>query len=965
MNGPVLDPRSLEDLRRQTARLARAYTPEWRYERPEDDPGAALAELFCTMFHQTIDRFNALPAKLYLEFLNQIGFQELPPVPARGTMVFTPRDTVEQPVTVPACTRVFTPDERGENIVYETQWTIQATPAQLLEIYFTDGEKDQICRLELSRPVPFFSPAGEQLQCHRMQLGQQHVLQLDCPCRLTLEVPDEAGQPDQETLRALAEGELRWSYLHGGTQVPFEQVFWENGRLTLEKDSALSLEPDGEGHLALTCEGTPARELVLDQVLLRSEPLQPCPAQSLFSGDTPILPEEGGYCFGRRPAPYALFYLRSDTALSKRGARVNLELDLAPVVEDPSQEQPVLQYNQHIIDKRGAVRAKPDDTYVSGVTWEYFNGLGWRRLEVTGDKNPFSCQQEKALNTIFEVPEDLESTEVNAERGWYIRARVTDVENQFSQLQRWVLPFVKGASFQWQYETGLRPDWVCGENHCERTAIDGADRYEHLGLRALSPMEPGPQAMYFRFDRSPHAAPLSLRFQIFGGGELHDQPQWEWWNGRQFTPVRCLDQTGRLGRSGAMQLFLPKPLPQACFFGRQGCWLRLSRTSVRPGPVPVVGGICLNAVTAVQRQREPEQYFDTGVYEACKRVQLLTTPMQDCQVWVDEKSSISDGELEQLLRQQPNRVEVIRDGQQLTRCWVRWQLISNLALAGEGERVCQLDPYEGVIRFGDGRQGRVPPAGDQSIRVRYASGGGVRGNLPAGAVTALLEGLPFIAQVTNLTPMSGGTGRMSQEEIERRGNRILRTRGRAAGRRDYEDLVYEAFPQVRHVRCFSGTDGAGRRAPGHVAVVLSGFGSPEEGEQLCDQVREHLSQRCSCCLVREGRLHVCPAAVLTVNTQVTVTVERPELAADTQQEIARRLTQLIEQVWKSRSIGSQIRLDEVWQTVRQVPNVRTTDQILVEARYRQGGVDRLVPLEADGEFPFSVVENGLHQVRVR
>ena len=110
---------------------------------------------------------------------------------------------------------------------------------------------------------------------------------------------------------------------------------------------------------------------------------------------------------------------------------------------------------------------------------------------------------------------------------------------------------------------------------------------------------------------------------------------------------------------------------------------------------------------------------------------------------------------------------------------------------------------------------------------------------------------------------------------------------------------------------------------------------------------------------------MCPAAVLTVNTQVTVTVERPELAADTQQEIARRLTQLIEQVWKSRSIGSQIRLDEVWQTVRQVPNVRTTDQILVEARYRQGGVDRLVPLETDGEFPFSVVENGLHQVRVR
>ena len=73
------------------ARLARTYTPEWRYESPEDDPGAALAELFVTMFHQTVDRMNAVPGKLYTEFLNQIGFQEPGPVPASGTMEFIPQ----------------------------------------------------------------------------------------------------------------------------------------------------------------------------------------------------------------------------------------------------------------------------------------------------------------------------------------------------------------------------------------------------------------------------------------------------------------------------------------------------------------------------------------------------------------------------------------------------------------------------------------------------------------------------------------------------------------------------------------------------------------------------------------------------------------------------------------------------------------------------------------------------------
>ena len=43
MSGPIFDPRSREDIRAQVKALAASYTPEWRYERAEDDPGAALA----------------------------------------------------------------------------------------------------------------------------------------------------------------------------------------------------------------------------------------------------------------------------------------------------------------------------------------------------------------------------------------------------------------------------------------------------------------------------------------------------------------------------------------------------------------------------------------------------------------------------------------------------------------------------------------------------------------------------------------------------------------------------------------------------------------------------------------------------------------------------------------------------------------------------------------------------------
>lgn len=203
------------------------------------------------------------------------------------------------------------------------------------------------------------------------------------------------------------------------------------------------------------------------------------------------------------------------------------------------------------------------------------------------------------------------------------------------------------------------------------------------------------------------------------------------------------------------------------------------------------------------------------------------------------------------------------------------------------------------------------------------------------------------------------------DEIQERGSRFLHNRGRASGRSDYEELVREAFPQVHHVRCFSACNERGERAPGHVTVVIAGYGAHGEGtETLCGKVYRFLAERSSCCLVAENRLHVCPATVLSVNTSVTVETDRPEFAAETQQNIVRRIETLIGQIWKKRPIGEQIRLSEIWSVVRDTPNVRVIKQILIEASYDQEGQQKLAALEADWDFPFGVAESGMHLVRL-
>ena len=354
----------------QLAAHARSYTPEWRYEGAEDDPGAALAELFGEMFYQTVDRMNSVPGKLHTEFLNLTGFRMPDPVPAAGLLQFTAHDTVEEPVPVPAGTQVFASDEEGENIIYETERAIQSTPARLEDVYYVDARAEVIQRLEPGRPQPLFTDTGgENLQRHRFTLAQNDVLSLSGPCEVEVELRMEDGRPAAEAAGHLADPEsVRWSFRGAGGEIPFTAVRAEGNGLVLTYDGAEAFLPDEEGRFAIACTGVPGcGSLMLDGVRLRSRPAGRLPLDGVSNGDIPLELEEGGYPFGRRPTPYSLCYFRSDQVFRKRGARVNLRLDIAPIVTDLVDQSPQYQFNQRIIDKRDAVAIVPDDVYVSQV----------------------------------------------------------------------------------------------------------------------------------------------------------------------------------------------------------------------------------------------------------------------------------------------------------------------------------------------------------------------------------------------------------------------------------------------------------------------------------------------------------------------------------------------------------------------------------------------------------------------
>jgi predicted phage baseplate assembly protein len=142
-----------------------------------------------------------------------------------------------------------------------------------------------------------------------------------------------------------------------------------------------------------------------------------------------------------------------------------------------------------------------------------------------------------------------------------------------------------------------------------------------------------------------------------------------------------------------------------------------------------------------------------------------------------------------------------------------WRQVPHFAASGPSDRHFVLDPISGEIVFGPGvrqpdgqirQYGAIPPVGAAIKIPSYRVGGGRRGNVARGAITALRASVPYVARVENRRPASGGVDGEDVENAKRRAPLFLRARRRAVTALDYESLAGEADPRAARVRCIAG-----------------------------------------------------------------------------------------------------------------------------------------------------------------
>jgi predicted phage baseplate assembly protein len=187
--------------------------------------------------------------------------------------------------------------------------------------------------------------------------------------------------------------------------------------------------------------------------------------------------------------------------------------------------------------------------------------------------------------------------------------------------------------------------------------------------------------------------------------------------------------------------------------------------------------------------------------------------------------------------------------------WVRWDQMPDFYGSKPRDRHYVLDNLTGEVRFGDGKNGLIPPAGSGNIRMsRYRTGGGAVGNKPAGSVTQLKTTVPYVQQVVNYLGATGGSEGETTDSLLQRASRSLRHGDRAVTVKDYEDLALLASTEVARARCVPLTDlvsDESARVPisirnGTVSLIIvprSTDINPAPGSELIGRVEEFVGRR--------------------------------------------------------------------------------------------------------------------------
>ena len=222
---------------------------------------------------------------------------------------------------------------------------------------------------------------------------------------------------------------------------------------------------------------------------------------------------------------------------------------------------------------------------------------------------------------------------------------------------------------------------------------------------------------------------------------------------------------------------VPHPLPAALRQKAMG-WLRLELPKALPEgwTSPQVRILTFNAVAATHATTVTNELLGKTTGRAGQQARLAHRNVL--------------GEVELAIQEEV-------DGPMVT-----WRQVESMDAQGPHDRVFELDAEAGILYFGDGHRGRIPPltpGGGSIVALRYRHGGGRAGELEVGTITSLQSPANGLRGAVNFVAARGGRDTETLDEAKARARKELSTRHRAVTADDFQFIAGQT-PDVRVAR---------------------------------------------------------------------------------------------------------------------------------------------------------------------
>ncbi|MDW4909514.1 putative baseplate assembly protein [Streptomyces sp. ADMS] len=328
---PPIDPRDRAALVAQTTALATRYSG---WQPPADgrpDGGQALIGVFARFAELVVQRLNQVPDRDYLAFLNLIGTQLSPPLPARVPLTFQLAEGSRTDALVPAGTQVAADPRDGEDdeVVFETGTDLVVTRSRLRAVVVDDAPHDtyddRSAEATGDQDEPFAAFTGERPVPHQLFVACDPVLTAEGTKDVTLIL----ATPDGTLLDGWP---ISWAYWDGTRWQPAEaDTAPQNGAWTVTLTGLPQLPP-------YEVNGTSAGWLRAQLDMPLPPGTSGLPPDAVATGRrAPQDDAAGVFPFGDTDQGQ-WFYLSVDETVAARGATVRLAVTLARpgVAGDPA-----------------------------------------------------------------------------------------------------------------------------------------------------------------------------------------------------------------------------------------------------------------------------------------------------------------------------------------------------------------------------------------------------------------------------------------------------------------------------------------------------------------------------------------------------------------------------------------------------------------------------------------------------